>query len=406
MPNKSPYTAEVYRGYIEKWLLPMWGKFSLSDVKAVAFESWLGTMERANGTRAKVRNIMSAIYKHGMRWEFIDHNPISLVRQSATRQNAPCVLGIDEIRALLSELTGMYHVMVFVAVTTGLRISELLGLQWQDCDFLTGEIRLSRGIVRQRQTSMKNEASRKPVPLDDGLANVLTEWRFHCAYNQPADYLFASVEKAGKQPIWPNSAMEKHIRPAAIRAKIEKRIGWHTFRHSFGTLVKSLGADVATTQALMRHSSSSVTMDRYVQAITLAKRQAQDAILSLLDPNGPSRGVGIRVTAVSQSCGECSGTFGHHHRSLINNWAGKLDPQTDPSERVGRTRLSIPNYNFFMVPAFPRTFSMATNFKIPRLRLARTSTISSHIGRTMSAIIPDGTMMVWIFPECSSKSLI
>ncbi len=296
MPNKSPYTAEVYRGYIEKWLLPMWGKFSLSDVKAVAFESWLGTMERANGTRAKVRNIMSAIYKHGMRWEFIDHNPISLVRQSATRQNAPCVLGIDEIRALLSELTGMYHVMVFVAVTTGLRISELLGLQWQDCDFLTGEIRLSRGIVRQRQTSMKNEASRKPVPLDDGLANVLTEWRFHCAYNQPADYLFASVEKAGKQPIWPNSAMEKHIRPAAIRAKIEKRIGWHTFRHSFGTLVKSLGADVATTQALMRHSSSSVTMDRYVQAITLAKRQAQDAILSLLDPNGPSRGVGIRVT--------------------------------------------------------------------------------------------------------------
>src|ERR1017187_6148673 len=53
-----------------------------------------------------------------------------------------------------------------------------------------------------------------------------------------------------------------------------KRIGWHVFRHSFGTLIKSQGADVATTQALMRHANVSVTMEHYVQAITSAKRQA------------------------------------------------------------------------------------------------------------------------------------
>ena len=97
---------------------------------------------------------------------------------------------------------------------------------------------------------MKTEASRKPVPLDAGLADVLMQWRAQCAYNQPTDFLFASPEKDGKQPIWPNHAMEKHIRPAAIRAGIGKRIGWHVFRHSFGTLIMSQGADVATTQAL------------------------------------------------------------------------------------------------------------------------------------------------------------
>jgi integrase len=82
---------------------------------------------------------------------------------------------------------------------------------------------------------MKTEASRKPVPLDEGLADGLMQWQAQCAYNQPTDFLFASLQKDGKQPIWPNSAMEKHIRPAAIRAGIGKRIGWHVFRYSFGT---------------------------------------------------------------------------------------------------------------------------------------------------------------------------
>ena len=237
----------------------------------MAVESWLGTLPLANGSRAKVRNIMSALYSHAMRWEFFDKNPITLVRQSAKRGRVPDVLTVAELKALLAELTGVYRVMVFVAVVTGLRVSELLGLRWQDCDFASGEICLSRGIVRQRETLMKTEASRKPVPLGAGLADVLMQWRAQCAYNQPSDYLFASPEKDGKQPMWPNSAMEKHIRPAAIRAGIGKRIGWHMFRHSFGTLVKGQGADVATTQALMRHANVSVTMDRYVQAIGEAK---------------------------------------------------------------------------------------------------------------------------------------
>ena len=61
----------------------------------------------------------------------------------------------------------------------------------------------------------------KPIPLEAGLADVLTQWRAECAYNQPEDYVFATVEMDGKQRLWPTSAMEKHIRPAAIRAKVQ-----------------------------------------------------------------------------------------------------------------------------------------------------------------------------------------
>src|SRR5262249_26637307 len=147
------------------------------------------------------------------RWEFFEKNPITFVRQSAKRKRTPDVLTADELNMLLSELNGIYRVMVFVAAGTGLRVSELLGLRWQDCDFEAKVINLARGIVRQRDTQMKTEQSRKPIPMADGIANVLMDWRAECACNQPEDYVFASVDMEGKQPLWANSAMEKHIRP-------------------------------------------------------------------------------------------------------------------------------------------------------------------------------------------------
>ena len=110
-------------------------------------ESWLGTLPLANGTRAKLRNLMHAVYTHGMRWEFVNTNPISLVRQSAKRERTPDVLTAEEVRSLLKELSDPWRTAVYVAITTGLRVSELLGLKWSDIDFALDPI--SHPIPRQ-----------------------------------------------------------------------------------------------------------------------------------------------------------------------------------------------------------------------------------------------------------------
>ncbi len=119
--------------------------------------------------------------------------------------------------------------MVFLAASTGLRISELLGLKWVDIDFEALEIRLTRSVVDQVVGDMKTE--RKPIPLDSGLAEVLLNWRLRSAYNQPEDWLFASPTKKGSQPYSPDTILSKVLRPAVKRAGIGKRVGWHTFRH-------------------------------------------------------------------------------------------------------------------------------------------------------------------------------
>jgi integrase len=174
------------------------------------------------GTRAKLRSLMHAIFNHAMRWEFFRRDPISLVRQTAKREHAPSVLTVEEVGELLLQLREPWRTAIYVAVTTGLRVSELLGLQWGDVNFAAAEIRLSRGVVRQHVGEMKAEASRKPIPMDEALADVLIRWRKIAPYNQDKDYIFASPDKRGTQPYWPTAGMEDHVRPAAQRAGIQK----------------------------------------------------------------------------------------------------------------------------------------------------------------------------------------
>jgi integrase len=149
LPRKAHSTQGVYGAYLKTWITSKWGTYKLSAVKPVAVEAWLATLPLENSSRAKVRNIMSAIFIHAMRWELTDRNPIKLVRQSAKRSKTPDVLTTNEVTALLKELPEPAHPAVFVAIATGLRVSELLALKWSDVDFDAQTIKPSRGIVHQ-----------------------------------------------------------------------------------------------------------------------------------------------------------------------------------------------------------------------------------------------------------------
>jgi len=282
--SKAYSTRSVYKVYFRNWILPRWGEYRISDVKTVAVEEWLNTLTLANGTKAKIRNLMSALFKHAMRHEWIDRNPISLVRQSAKREDVPEVLDVGEMQSLLTELQEPYRTMVFLAASTGLRVSELLALKWADLDFESLEISLSRAVVHQVVGNLKTEASRKPIPVAPELAESLLTLRLRSAYNQPEDWVFASPETGGRQPFWPENLLRRHIRPAAKRVGIGKRIGWHTFRHSYATLLKANGEDVKTVQESLRHATSRITLDTYTQATTPAKRQAQSKVVRMILP--------------------------------------------------------------------------------------------------------------------------
>jgi integrase len=309
--GKAHSTRSRLTYLLDRWVLPRWGRENIGGIATVAVEKWLKTLSRAKkpkkhgqekegppirlarGTRAKIRNAMSAVYNHAIRWQFTDKNPISGpvkgsgVRVSAKRMSTPDILTVNEMQKMISAVRLRERVLLFLDMVTGLRRGELAGLKWEDVDFLNLQINVTRSVVDQHVGRCKTEISQKPVPIDEYIAQDLMEWYRHTPYHEPSDWVFATDSnragsKRGKQPVWLCKIMGYYIQPIARRLGITKRIGWHTFRRTYSSILKDNGEDVKVVQELLRHASTKITLDVYAQALTPAKRAAQRKVVEMI----------------------------------------------------------------------------------------------------------------------------
>jgi integrase len=283
--RKVYQTKQTYGVYLKARIVPRWGGYRLGEIKAVAVERWLGSIDDlSSGTKAKIKGIMSEVYQHAIRYGWLNdgENPIFAVRQSAKRTRVTEPLEAAEFRALMLELPQKMRLIGIVAATTGLRISEVLGLKWMDIDWKTLQMEVIRSVVDGIVGKCKTETSRRPVPIDEFTADELLSWKKETCYAQPDDWVFASEKVQGKMPPWTDTLLDRFLQPAAKRAGITKWVGFHSFRHTYSTLLKANGEDVKVVQELMRHANISTTMNVYTKALTPAKREAQSRVVDVL----------------------------------------------------------------------------------------------------------------------------
>lgn len=287
---RSHATKKIYKAYLTRWVRPHWHKYELAEIRTIQVESWLRGLPLAKSSCAKIRNLMSVLFNHACRYELFDRNPIYLVRQSAKRRRVPVVLMPTEIKALVDNLSLRERTLVLLAVSTGLRQSELFGLKWGDIDFAQGNMSVTRSIVYGVVGPCKTESSQKPLPIHPVIADALLQWKKSARYTRADHWVFASKRYQGRRPYWGQAILRKYIRPVAQSVGIQKRFGWHTFRHTYSTLLRSVGTEFKVMQELLRHSSLRSTLDIYTQAVTPAKHAAQAAVVSLLFSSGANGG--------------------------------------------------------------------------------------------------------------------
>jgi integrase len=283
--GRTVKAVRLVRDTLNKHVLPVWGSYRLGEVKAPHVESWLKSLDKANPTKAKIRDTFSQAYRHGIRHEICQHNPIAAVRQARKRSTEPSILEPSEIGAILKELEGIEpaRTVFLLAAVTGMRISEILGLQWHDADLDRAILHVRRSFVDGHVGACKTESSRRRLPLAEQAVEALRAWHMRSSYTKPDSWVFASDAMFGRQPLYAGSLWLKNIAPAIARAGIDKpKLRWHTLRRSYASLLLTTGADLRTSMELMRHATSAMTLETYGQSTTGAKRDASDKAAKLI----------------------------------------------------------------------------------------------------------------------------
>ena len=287
MPERIS-TRMHYLPWINNYIGPRWSDYLLSDVKPYLVQEWLRSLPLSKKSKQHIRSIMRQVFTWAMMWELLDinQNPMSLVRVKAGPDEEPKtkrILSPEEFQRLLPEIPEPFRTMVLVAGCLGLRVSEILGLQWGDIEWEKLEIRIQRAVVLGIVGKVKTPKSKSVMPLDPDLAALLLEYRRRKTVNpRPEQWVFENPARG--IPWRPSHIQSKWIRPAGLKATGEDGIGWHNFRHTFSSMLRELGTDVKVQQELLRHADVRTTLQIYTQAASAQKREAVGKLVRMVLP--------------------------------------------------------------------------------------------------------------------------
>ena len=280
-------TARGYRSWLKNHIVPMWGEYSLDQIKPLAVERWLKGLDLAPKSKGHLKNQMRIVFNCAMRWELLPYqtNPMGFVRVKdvSKRVRQPAVLTIEQFRQVLEHIPEPYRTMCVVAGCLGLRISEVLGLQWRDFNWDTRQVQIRRSWVCGHVGEPKTENSRRPMPVDLALEKILREHRRRSPSSLQSEWVFPS--KRTGMPAHPWSAQRRWLLRAGERVGT-MRLGWHAFRHTYSTLLNEHGTDVKVQQELLRHADIRTTMNIYTRAVPERLRKANSKLVRLLLPTG------------------------------------------------------------------------------------------------------------------------
>jgi integrase len=297
MPLLAKSTRDRYEGVLENYLLPTFGGLSLRDLTSLTVQRYFSNMATsalAHESRDKIRDVLSSVLRSAVEYGFLLTNPVENVRMPAERRgkkrNKP-YLTPEQFEELLVMIAEPYATMVYVAIYTGLRISELAGLRWEDIheESITIDERFCRGDWGAPKSESSNATigvNRCVVERIHRMKILTVEVRAGRAVRKyrvvksagPNNLVFQSV-RDGK-PIRDNNILARFIKPAARKLGLGW-VNWRSLRTSHAVWLKMAGADVKDAQGQMRHSRASTTLDIYQQFVPESQQRVVEKLSSL-----------------------------------------------------------------------------------------------------------------------------
>jgi len=272
----------------------------LRDLTPLAVQRYLSGMAGSSlsqESRDKIRDLLSSVLGSAVQYGYLVKNPVEGLRLPKPKRGKrvkPFIVP-QAFECLLNLIPEPYATMVYVAVFTGLRVSELVGLRWRNvsADTITIDERFCRGEWGPPKSEAANATiavNREVIERIHRLKTLVVEvkagraTRHHVVVksDRPDDLVFQSVAKGA--PMRDNNILVRHIKPAARKLGIGW-VNWQVLRRSHATWLKMAGADVKDAQAQMRHSRATTTLDIYQQFVPESQRRAVDKLTALAGSN-------------------------------------------------------------------------------------------------------------------------
>lgn len=294
LPTYRASTRNFYRDILGRHLVPKFAQHRLCDIQVPDLQIFLNQKaERyAPSVLYHIRATMSRACASAKEWGYLEHNPASGVRLPHKHPIKPKVtLQPPEIRAILNRLTEPHRTMVMVIAVTGMRVSELLGLQWPDVDFDRRLIHVRRTYYRGSFGPPKTRGSERVIPISDGLLLALQR---HRRYVRKSVLALVFPNADGK-PCEAANLLRRLLHPALAQCGLPKT-GWRVFRRSVATALSEMREPVRTTQQVLGHSSPHTTLAFYTQSVEESQRNAISRLEQIMFPTVPKSEETLQLT--------------------------------------------------------------------------------------------------------------
>jgi integrase len=264
-PNLRSSTWSVYEGHVrnhfEDFEDRRINRIHTSDIETYILERQKEGMPI--GTIRKILVSLGQIFKYAVRHKYVSYNPI--VDAERPRKNGRVkekkirILKPEEIKTFLSIVENeKYRTLFKLAIATGARQGELLGLKWPDIDWKNSQVKIRRTFNNQQWYEPKTAQSRRNIDIGPSMVTDLKKWKLAC----PTCELNLVFPNEAGGPINHNNMVNRHFNPALKKAGIE-RIRFHDIRHSFASMLIEQGENIKYIQKQLGHSSPTVTLNVY-----------------------------------------------------------------------------------------------------------------------------------------------
>jgi len=279
--NVKPSTRKGYESVLNTHILPVLRDVRLTEVVPLQIEEFLRS-KASKGLSAKtIRNmlvLLKGIFALAEDNDLIQRTPVRKRHEPNVMRTEKPSWTPQQVRSIIDNVPALYRPLFVCAALTGLRLGELLGLQWKHIEFSSAKLRIEQSLWNGQLVPPKTKNSVRTIPFGEVLRQTFVLHRQNSLHTRPEDFVFCRSDGSALQP---DMLRREVLYPTLDRLQIPRSLrsaGFHTFRHSAGSFVNAETGNLKLAQKLLGHSNLSTTADIYTHTSAEAERDAAVAV--------------------------------------------------------------------------------------------------------------------------------